>query len=256
MPKKTDHRTPNITILGAGPSGADIVGTIIGLGLPNVKFAVSNPPSEAHNAVNDAQLVIVTTLMDDGIGSAIATMTAKLARDNGQFVVGIVGTCTHADNDVQDLRQCVDALVVIPASLPSADTTANVHNEIYEAVRTITNVVNGTGLFALDLDDLRHLLHGKGMAIMGTGQTYGQDRAVTATEAAITSSAQSGINRLNHANAVLINITGGCDMALDDINQAVDRLRREITPETNVMFGTHIDETMTAQALRVSFIMA
>jgi cell division protein FtsZ len=160
-----------------------------------------------------------------------------------------------------ELRHCADTVITIPnerligtvgRGLPLTEAFRAADDVLRQAIQGISDLVTVPGLVNLDFADVKTIMQGMGMALMGTGQASGEGRAVAATEEAIRSPLLDDTT-IEGARGVLINITGGSDLRLHEINEAASLICAEADPDANIIFGAVIDESM-AGAIRVTVI--
>ena len=229
----------------------------------------------AHEALDSIQehlagthMAFITAGMGGGTGTGAAPVIAKLARDQGILTVGVVtkpfqfeGTrrMTIADEGIAELQKHVDTLIVIPnqnlfrianEKTTFADAFAMADNVLHSGVRGITDLMVMPGLINLDFADVRTVMMEMGKAMMGTGEAEGENRAVEAAELAISNPLLDDVS-LNGARGVLINITGGLDLTLFEVDEAASRIRTEVDPEANIIVGSTFSDDLNGQ-MRVS----
>jgi cell division protein FtsZ len=193
-----------------------------------------------------------------------------MARERGILTVGVVTKPFDfegpkrkkaADAGIEELQQFVDTLIVIPNQnlfrLANERTTfaeafKMADNVLYMGVRGVTDLMVNPGLVNLDFADIRTVMAEMGKAMMGTGEAEGDERAVKASEAAISNPLLEDTS-MRGARGVLINITGGYDMTLFEVDEAANRIRKEVDEDANIIFGSSIDETMNGR-IRVSVV--
>src|SRR5690606_13169538 len=194
----------------------------------------------------------------------------KVARDLGILTVGVVTKPFHfegtkrmrsAEHGIEELQQYVDTLVIIPNQnlfrvaterTTFAEAFRMADNVLYSAVRGITDLMVMPGLINLDFADVRTVMGEMGKAMMGTGEAEGQSRALEAAEAAIANPLLDEVS-LKGAKGVLINITGGPDLTLFEVDEAANRIRSEVDPDANILVGSALDETLNGR-MRVSVV--
>ena len=229
----------------------------------------------AHEALDNIQehlagthMAFITAGMGGGTGTGAAPVIAKLARDQGILTVGVVtkpfqfeGTrrMTIADEGILELQKHVDTLIVIPnqnlfrianEKTTFADAFAMADNVLHSGVRGITDLMVMPGLINLDFADVRTVMMEMGKAMMGTGEAEGENRAVEAAELAISNPLLDDVS-LNGARGVLINITGGLDLTLFEVDEAASRIRTEVDPQANIIVGSTFSDDLNGQ-MRVS----
>jgi cell division protein FtsZ len=210
--------------------------------------------------------------MGGGTGTGGAPVIAKAAREAGILTVGVVTKpfqfeghkrIRAAELGIEKMHQCVDTLLVIPNQnlfrLANEDTTfadafAMADDVLYSGVRTFTDLMIKHGLINLDFADICAVMRQMmGKAMMGTGQATGERRAIEAAEQAISCPLLDNDVSMRGARAVLINITGGLDMTLFEVDEAANRIREEVDANANIIFGATFDEAMSGQ-IRVAVV--
>ena len=195
---------------------------------------------------------------------------ARAVREQGILTVGVVTKPFHfegthrmrvAEGGLAELQQYVDTLLVIPNQnlfrlanerTTFADAFKLADNVLHMGVRGVTDLMVMPGLINLDFADIRTVMSEMGKAMMGTGEADGERRAVDAAEAAISNPLLDEVS-MKGARGVLINITGGMDMTLFEVDEAANRVREEVDPEANIIVGSTLDESMDGQ-MRVSVV--
>ncbi|MFC3059374.1 cell division protein FtsZ [Paenirhodobacter populi] len=217
-----------------------------------------------------AHMCFITAGMGGGTGTGAAPIIAQAARELGVLTVGVVtkpfqfeGTkrMKQAEAGIEALQKVVDTLIIIPNQnlfrLANERTTfteafALADNVLYQGVKGISDLMVRPGLINLDFADVRSVMDEMGKAMMGTGESEGDDRAVQAAEKAIANPLLDEIS-LKGAKGVLINITGGYDLTLFELDEAANRIREEVDPEANIIVGSTLDPDMNG-AMRVSVV--
>jgi cell division protein FtsZ len=215
-------------------------------------------------------MVFITAGMGGGTGTGAAPVIAKLAREKNILTVGVVTKpftfegmrrARAADQGIADLQQYVDTLIVIPnQNLFRLATERTGWKEafkmadhvLYMGVRGVTDLMVAPGLVNLDFADIRTVMLEMGKAMMGTGEAEGENRAIRAAEAAISNPLLEDTN-MSGARGLLINITGGEDMTLYEVDQAANRIRDEVAEDANIIFGSAVDESLNGR-VRVSVV--
>src|SRR5882724_829185 len=217
-----------------------------------------------------ADMVFVTTGLGGGTGTGGAPIVASLATELGALTVAVVTKpfnfegrrrLQQAEHGLSELHESVDTVITIPnerlfnavaqtASVTDAFKTAD--DVLRQAVQGISDLITVPGFINLDFADVRTIMQGMGMALMGTGYARGENRAVEATQEAISSPLLEEAS-IKGARGVLINITGGHDLTLYEINTAASIVREEADEDANIIFGHVIDETM-ADAMKITVI--
>ena len=217
-----------------------------------------------------SHMVFITAGMGGGTGTGAAPVIARAAREQGILTVGVVTKPfnfegTHrmrtADQGLQDLQQYVDTLIVIPnqnlfrianEKTTFADAFKMADDVLHAGVRGVTDLMMMPGLINLDFADIRSVMSEMGKAMMGTGEGEGERRAIQAAEAAISNPLLDEIS-MKGARGVLINITGGNDITLYEVDEAANQIREQVDPEANIIFGSTFDPSMEGN-LRVSVV--
>ncbi len=217
-----------------------------------------------------SNMVFITAGMGGGTGTGAAPVVARAAREHGILTVGVVTKPFHfeglhrmrlADSGIQELQQYVDTLIIIPnqnlfriatEKTTFADAFAMADQVLYSGVRGVTDLMVMPGLINLDFADIRSVMTEMGKAMMGTGEAEGEGRAVTAAERAVSNPLLDDVS-MKGARGVLINITGGPDMTLFEVDEAATRIREEVDPEANIIFGSTFDQNLTGK-IRISVV--
>ncbi|SFP03021.1 cell division protein FtsZ [Tranquillimonas alkanivorans] len=217
-----------------------------------------------------AHMCFITAGMGGGTGTGAAPIIAQAARELGVLTVGVVtkpfqfeGTkrMRQAEEGVENLQKMVDTLIIIPNQnlfrLANEKTTftdafAMADDVLYQGVKGVTDLMVRPGLINLDFADVRAVMDEMGKAMMGTGEADGEDRAMQAAEKAIANPLLDEIS-LNGAKGVLINITGGHDLTLFELDEAANVIREKVDPDANIIVGSTLDETMEGR-MRVSVV--
>jgi cell division protein FtsZ len=217
-----------------------------------------------------SNMVFITAGMGGGTGTGAAPVIARAAREHNILTVGVVTKpfqfegahrMKTAEAGILELQQYVDTLIVIPnqnlfrianEKTTFADAFKMADEVLHSGVRGVTDLMVMPGLINLDFADIRTVMSEMGKAMMGTGEAEGARRAIDAAEAAISNPLLDEVS-LKGARAMLINITAGMDIALFEVDEAVNRVRSEVDPDANVIFGSTFDPNMEGR-LRVSVV--
>src|SRR5215470_9195312 len=220
--------------------------------------------------LDGSNMVFITAGMGGGTGTGAAPVIARAAREHGILTVGVVTKPFHfegthrmrlAESGIQELQQYVDTLIIIPnqnlfrvanEKTTFADAFAMADQVLYSGVRGVTDLMVMPGLINLDFADIRAVMSEMGKAMMGTGEAEGENRAVAAAEAAISNPLLDDVS-MKGARGVLINITGGFDMTLFEVDEAANRIRDEVDPEANIIFGSTFDKLLDGK-VRISVV--
>jgi len=225
---------------------------------------------EIRTHITGAHMVFIAAGMGGGTGTGAATVIARAAREAGVLTVGVVckpfqfegaRRMRIAEAGVQDLRQHVDTLIVIPNQnlfrianerTTFAEAFVLADQVLYSGVACIVELVLKEGLINLDFADVRTVMSGMGTAMMGTGEATGERRAVLAAEEAIANPLLDDVT-LKGARGLLLSISGGSDMTLYEVDEAASRVRQEVDPEANIIVGATFDEQL-GDRIRVSIV--
>ncbi|SFC06372.1 cell division protein FtsZ [Tropicimonas isoalkanivorans] len=217
-----------------------------------------------------AHMCFITAGMGGGTGTGAAPIIAQAARELGVLTVGVVTKpfqfegakrMRQAEDGVDALQKVVDTLIIIPNQnlfrLANEKTTfteafSMADDVLYQGVKGVTDLMVRPGLINLDFADVRSVMDEMGKAMMGTGEADGEDRAIQAAEAAIANPLLDEIS-LKGAKGVLINITGGYDLTLFELDEAANRIREEVDPDANIIVGSTLDTEMEGR-MRVSVV--
>ena len=234
------------------------------------KMAAEEAKEEIEKELEGANMVFITAGMGGGTGSGAAPVVAKLAKQKGILTVGVVTKpfqfegkkrMETAESAVEDFTKEVDSIIIIPnqnlfriadKKTTLADAFIMADNVLYAGVRSITDLMMMPGLINLDFADIKSIMEDKGKAIMGTGEAEGEDRAVKAAEQALSNPLLDDCS-MQGAKGVLINITGGPDITLFEIDEAASRIKEEVDEDANIIFGSSYDETLAGK-IRVSIV--
>jgi cell division protein FtsZ len=290
-----------ICVVGVGGGGGNAINSMITKGLTGVEFIAANTdvqalqnnlaplkiqlgkastrglgagadPATGHKAVEEsseeirqaltaADMVFVTAGMGGGTGTGAAPMVAKIARELGALVVGIVTKPFKweagkrglvAERGVEELRKTVDALIVIPNQrlmtiidkhTSFRDAFLRVDDVLYNATRGISDIISGVGYINVDFADVRTIMRNTGDALMGTGFAKGELRAVEAAQNAISSPLLDGLS-IKGAQGVLVNITASQDVTMFEVGDAVSTIEQATGNDVNLIHGVVFDDAM------------
>ena len=217
-----------------------------------------------------SDMIFITAGMGGGTGTGGAPVIARIAREVGALTVGVVTKpfifegkkrMRQAEEGIQELKNSVDTLIVIPnqrlLSIAAKTTTMleafhKADDVLLQAVRGISDLIITPGLINLDFADVRTVMAEMGLALMGASTATGENRAIEAAQRAISSPLLEDIS-IQGARGVLINITGGPDLCLHEVNEAASMIQEEAHDDANIIFGAVIDETMTDE-IRITVI--
>ncbi|MEW5729906.1 MAG: cell division protein FtsZ [Pseudomonadota bacterium] len=234
------------------------------------RMAAEESLEEIVAQLSGSNMVFITAGMGGGTGSGAAPVIARAARDQGILTVGVVTKPFHfegahrmrtAEGAIEELSQYVDTLIIIPNQnlfrvaterTTFADAFKMADDVLYSGVRGVTDLMIMPGLINLDFADIRTVMSEMGKAMMGTGEAEGEKRAIEAAEAAISNPLLDDTS-MKGAKGVLINITGGMDMTLFEVDEAANRIRDEVDPDANIIFGSTFDDKLNGK-MRVSVV--
>ncbi len=234
------------------------------------RAAAEEATDELTRHLEGSHMVFITAGMGGGTGTGAAPVIARMARERGILTVGVVTKpftfegarrAKAADAGIAELQQFVDTLIVIPNQnlfrLANEKTGWKeafkmADHVLYMGVRGVTDLMVAPGLVNLDFADIRTVMAEMGKAMMGTGEAEGENRSIRAAEAAISNPLLEETNMAG-ARGLLINITGGEDMTLFEVDQAANRIREEVADDANIIFGSAVDENLAGR-IRVSVV--
>ncbi len=309
LPKLTDLK-PRINVIGVGGAGCNAINNMISAGLVGVEFVVANTDAQAlalstaehrlqlgvnlteglgagskpeigeaaaEEAIEDiraqiagSHMVFIAAGMGGGTGTGAAAVIARIAKEMGILVVGIVTKPFHfegarrmriAEVGIAEIRKHVDTLIVIPnqnlfrvanEKTTFAEAFVLADQVLYSGVACIVDLIIKEGLINLDFADVRTVMSGMGSAVMGTGEASGDGRASIAAEEAIANPLLDDVS-LKGAKGLLLSITGGRDLTLYEVDEAASRVRQEVDPEANIIVGATFDESL-GDRVRVSIV--
>src|SRR5512142_456462 len=225
---------------------------------------------EIMEHLRESHMVFITAGMGGGTGTGAAPVIARAVREAGILTVGVVTKpfafegdrrMRIAEKGIQELQQFVHTLIVIPNQnlfrvandrTTFAQAFAMADDVLHAGVRGVTDLIVCPGLINLDFADIKSVITEMGKAMMGTGESEGEDRAQKAADMAISNPLLDDVS-MKGARGVLINITGGPDLMLFEVEQAANRIRAEVDPDANIIFGNTILEDMEGR-IRVSVV--
>jgi cell division protein FtsZ len=231
-------------------------------GNPEVgKRAAQEDVERLREYLSEADMIFITAGMGGGTGTGAAPIIAKVAKELGSLTVGVVTKpftfegkrrMKQADEGMKELKASVDTLIAIPnqrllsvagRNSSMLETFKKADDVLLQAVRGISDLITVHGLINLDFADVRTIMSEMGMAMMGAAIAQGENRAVEAAQKAISSPLLEDVS-INGARGVLINITGGPDLSLHEVNEAATLIQEEADDDANIIFGAVIDESM------------
>ena len=234
------------------------------------KLAAEEAIQEITDKLDGSHMLFVAAGMGGGTGTGAAPVIAKLAREKGILTVGVVTKPFHfegsqrmklAEKGIEELQQYVDTLLTIPnqnlfrianEKTTFSDAFKMADDVLYAGVRGVTDLMVQPGMINLDFSDIKTVMSEMGKAMMGTGEASGEGRAVAAAEAAIANPLIDDVS-LKGAKGLIINITGGKDITLYEVDEAANRIKQEIDEEANIIYGTTCDERLDG-LVRVSIV--
>ncbi len=234
------------------------------------RIAAEETLEEIMTALDGSNMVFITAGMGGGTGTGAAPVIARAAREAGILTVGVITKPfqfegTHrmrlAEAGILELQKFVDTLIIIPNQnlfrvanerTTFADAFKMADDVLHAGVRGVTDLMVMPGLINLDFADIRAVMSEMGKAMMGTGEAEGDRRAIDAAEAAISNPLLEDVS-MKGARGVLINITGGLDMTLFEVDEAANRIREEVDPDANIIFGSTFDEKLEGR-MRISVV--
>jgi cell division protein FtsZ len=250
------------------------VGVTRGLGAgsrPEIgRIAAEEALEEIMSALEGSNMVFITAGMGGGTGTGAAPVIARAAREAGILTVGVITKPFHfegthrmrlAESGIEELQKFVDTLIIIPNQnlfrvanerTTFADAFKMADDVLASGVRGVTDLMVMPGLINLDFADIRAVMSEMGKAMMGTGEADGDRRAIDAAEAAISNPLLEDVS-MKGARGVLINVTGGLDMTLFEVDEAANRIREEVDPDANIIFGSTFDDKLEGR-MRISVV--
>ena len=235
------------------------------------RMAAEEAKDEIEKALDGANMVFITAGMGGGTGSGAAPLVAKIAKEKGILTVGVVTKpfefegkrrMSTAEDAISEFTNEVDSIIIIPNQnlfrIANENTTLTeafmlADNVLYSGVRSITDLMMMPGLMNLDFADIRTTMEGKGKAIMGTGEAEGEGRARIAAEQALSNPLLDDCS-VSGAKSVLINITGGKDLTLMEVQDAAGIIKAETDDSTEIIFGSSYDDALEGK-IRVSIVV-
>ncbi|HEY5497266.1 MAG TPA: cell division protein FtsZ [Syntrophales bacterium] len=234
------------------------------------KQAAIEAKDRLREHLEGADMVFITAGLGGGTGTGGAPVIAEICKELGVLTVAVVTKPFQfegkrrnyqAEEGIDELRRIVDTLIVVPnqrllslggRNLSLLDAFKKADDILYHAVKGISDLIIIPGLINLDFADVKNTMSSMGLAMMGTGTASGENRAIEAAQRAISSPLLED-NSIQGAHGVLLNITGGPDMSLFEVNEASSLIQAEAHEDANIIFGTVIDETM-GDEIRITVI--
>ena len=234
------------------------------------KMAAMEDRELLRRHLEGADMVFITAGLGGGTGTGGAPIIAELAKEMGALTVAVITKPfqfegkkrnKQAEEGIAELRNTVDTLITVPnqrllslggRNLSLLDAFKKADDILYHAVKGISDLIMVPGLINLDFADVKNIMSQMGLALMGTGVAGGENRAVEAAQKAISSPLLEE-NTIQGAHGILLNITGGPDMTLHEINEASSLIQKEAHEDANIIFGTVIDKNM-GDEIRITVI--
>ena len=249
--------------------------TTEGLGAGSDPIKGKEAAEESYNDIceyiDGAHMAFIAAGMGGGTGTGAVSTIAKACKEKGLLTVAVVTKpfqyegkrkMVTAEKGIEELKEHVDTIIIIPnqnlfivtdAKTSEADCFSIVDQVLHAGVRAVTDLIIQPGLINLDFADIRTTMSEMGRAVFGTGEASGERRAIEAAEAAISNPLLERVS-LDGAKGLLVNISGGSDMAMTEVAEAAERINQEIDPDvTNSKFGNTIDKNLDG-IMRVSVI--
>lgn len=235
------------------------------------RMSAEEAAAEIEKELEGANMAFITAGMGGGTGSGAAPVVAKIAKQKGILTVGVVTKpfafegkkrMETAEEAVARFTEEVDSIIIIPnqnlfriadKNTTLADAFVMADNVLYSGVRSITDLMMMPGLINLDFADIKSIMEDKGKAIMGTGEAEGENRARIAAEQALSNPLLDDCS-MRGAKGVLINITGGNDITLLEIDEAANIIKEEVDDNANIIFGSSFDSSLEGK-IRVSIVV-
>ena len=234
------------------------------------KKAAEEAIQDLNEKFDGSHMLFIAAGMGGGTGTGAAPVIAKLAREKGILTVGVVTKPFHfegsqrmkiAEKGIEELQQYVDTLLTIPnqnlfrianEKTTFSDAFKMADDVLYAGVRGVTDLMVQPGMINLDFSDIKTVMSEMGKAMMGTGEASGEGRAIAAAEAAIANPLIDDVS-LKGARGLIINITGGKDITLYEVDEAANRIKQEVDEEANIIYGTTCDDRLEG-LVRVSIV--
>jgi len=224
------------------------------------KKAAEESKEQLEGALQGADMIFVTCGMGGGTGTGATSVIAQIAKDLGSLTVGVVTRpfsfegkkrSTHAASGIETLKESVDTLVVIPndrlleivdKNTPMLEAFREADNVLTQGVQGISDLIAKPGLINVDFADVKTIMYDKGSALMGIGTATGETRAMEAAKKAVSSPLLE--TSIDGARGILMNITGGANLSLYEVQEAADMITSVADDDVNVIFGSVINENL------------
>jgi len=235
------------------------------------KMAAEEAKDKIAEVLDGVNMVFITAGMGGGTGSGAAPVVAHIAKEKGILTVGVVTKpfsfegkkrMEIAESALANFTREVDSIIIIPnqnlfriadENTTLADAFLMADNVLYSGVRSITDLMMMPGLINLDFADVKNIMQDKGKAIMGTGEAEGKGRAKEAARQALANPLLDDCS-MQGAKGVLINITGGTDITLPELDEAANTIKEEVGDDANIIFGSSFDDNLSGK-IRVSIVV-
>ena len=232
------------------------------------KEAAEESTEELNEELRNTNMLFLTAGLGGGTGTGAIPVIASLAKKLNIVTVAIVSTPFNfegtkrmnlANEGLEELKKNVDTLIIIPnqnlfkvsnEQTSFADAFKKADNVLFDGVKGLTDLITQPGLINLDFADVRTVIKEMGFAMMGTAIAEGENKAVEASNLALTNPLIENVD-MNTAKGVIVNISGGSDMTLMDVDHAANIIRQSVNPEANIIFGSLIDENLVGK-LKIS----
>ncbi len=216
--------------------------------------------NEIADILMGTDMVFITAGMGGGTGTGAAPIVAEIAKELGILTVGVVTKPftfegrrrqVHADKGIEELKSKVDTLVTVPndrllqvaeKNTSMVEAFAMADEILKQGIQGISDLIAVPSMINLDFADVKTIMYNKGIAHMGIGQASGEDRAIEAAKLAVQSPLLE--TSIDGAKAVLLNITGGGNLGLFEVNEAADLIRQAVDEDANIIFGAGVDESL------------
>ena len=241
---------PRILVLGVGGAGGNAINAMIEAGMQGVEFVAVNTDAQDLKM----SMIFITSGMGGGTGTGASHVIARAARELNILTVGVTTLpfsyegpkrMRRAIEGLEELKKHLDTVIVVPNQnlfkIASETTTFeesfSLSNDVLkQGVQSITDLMVRPGMINLDFADVETVMSSMGKAMMGTGEAEGENRSMVATEMALNNPLIDEYS-LQGARGLLVNITGGSDIKLFEVDQAVNKIRAEVDPEAELIFG-------------------
>jgi len=228
-------------------------------GIPEIgRKAIEENKDEVMDALTKADIVFITCGMGGGTGTGASSVVAQLAKKEGALTIGMVYTpftcegktrMRQAEEGIRALKEEADTVIVIPndrllniegQNTPIYKAFRKADELLLEAIRGIAELITKPGLINLDFADIRTVMSEPGEAVLAVGRGYGEDRAIEAAESAM-NCALLGEASINGAKSILINVRGGGDLSVNELTNAISRIKEVVSEEANIILGALVN---------------